>query len=249
MFLRMEAAMVDIASKAGQEALGSFVRMEAAMVDIASKEGQEALGSQRYYSLSYDIPTTLNDLAELIRSRIRRYALSVHESGYLVPAANVDAIRDTVKVATTAINDKRLAAGKPHIASPKIRLLKIDADQLPDILDWAQERSVEIAKEITASFEARLMGVTALVEKAIEAKTVDMSDKSTEIATRKKAILRDLKKRAEDADAAFFWFATAGGAKSLLKAVLGLIEAEKLALAEVSQIGETPLKQTVMPTT
>jgi len=59
------------------------------MVDITNKAAQEALQSRRYFSLSYDIPTTLNDLAELIRSRIRSFALAVHESGYLVPEANV----------------------------------------------------------------------------------------------------------------------------------------------------------------
>lgn len=219
------------------------------MVDIDSKVAQEAIQSRRYFSLSYDIPTTLNDLAELIRSRIRPFALAVHESGYLVPEANVQSIRDTINVATTAINDKRIAAGKPHIASPRIRLLKIDADQLPEILDWAEERSAQIVKDLTASFEFRLAAVTGLVEKAIEAKKLDVNDKAVEIAARKKAILRDLRKRAEDADAAFFWFATAGGARFLLKSVLGLIDAEKKALAEVSQIGETALKQEVIPTT
>lgn len=219
------------------------------MVDIDSKAAQEAIQSRRYFSLSYDIPTTLNDLAELIRTRIRPFALAVHESGYLVPESNVQSIRDTINVATTAINEKRIAAGKPHIESPKIRLLKIDADQLPEILDWAQERSAQIVKDLTKSFEERLAAVTGLVEKAIDAKKLDVNDKATEIAARKKAILRDLKKRAEDADAAFFWFATAGGARSLLKGVLGLIDAEKKALAEVAQIGATPLKQEVIPTT
>jgi len=219
------------------------------MHDVTSRTAQEALKSRRYHSLSYDIPTTLNDLAELIRSRIRPYALAVHESGYLLPEENVQTIRETINVATTAINEKRREAGKPNIAAPKIRLLKIDADELPEILDWARERAEQIVKDLTKSFEERLAAVVGLVEKAIDAKKIDVNDKAVEIAARKKAILRDLKKRAEDADTAFFWFASTGSSKADLKGVLGLIDAEKKALAEVAQIGDVPLKQEVIPTT
>lgn len=219
------------------------------MLDIDTPEALDRLKARRYYTLSYDIPKTLNDLADLIRGLIRPSALAVHESGYLVPEENVPAIRETIKAATIAINDKRLKAGKPFIEAPRIRLLKVDADQLPEILDWAKERADEIVAELTKSFEDRLAAVVGLVEKAIEAKKVDVNDKATEIRARKRAILRDLKKRAEDSDAAFFWFASTGNSKSLLKGVLGLIDAERTALKEVAQIGETPLVQGQLPVT
>lgn len=217
--------------------------------DISTKAAQDKIQSRRYFSLSYDIPKTLDDLAELVRAKIRPIALAVHESGYLVPEENVKDVRDTIEAATVAINQKRTDAGKGIIDAPKIRLLKIDADQLPEILDWAQERAEQIVKDLTKSFEERLANVLPLVEKAIDAKKVDVNDKAREVAQRKKAILRDLKKRAEDADAAFFWFASTGNAKAVLKGVLGLIEAERTALKEVAQIGETPLKQQPLPTT
>lgn len=219
------------------------------MVDISNKHAQEALQSRRYFSLSYDIPKTLDDLAELIRAKIRPFALSVHESGYLVPEENVQTIRDTIRAAVVSINEKRREAGKHDIEPPKIRLLKIDATELPEILDWAKERADEIVKALTKSFEERLAAVLPLVEKAIEAKKLDVNDKAREVAQRKKAILRDLKKRAEDADAAFFWFASTGSSKAVLKSVLGLIEAERTALKEVAQIGDTALKQETLPTT
>jgi uncharacterized protein YeeX (DUF496 family) len=219
------------------------------VVDITSKAAQEAIKARRYFSLSYDIPKTLDDLAELIRSRIRRYALAVHESGYLLPEENVTEIRDIIKAATTAINEKRREAGKEIIEAPKIRLLKIDADELPEILDWAKERAEQIVKELTKSFEERLAAVVPNVEKAIESKKIEVNDKAREIAQRKKAILRDLKKRSDDADAAFFWFASTGNAKSVLKGVFGLIDAERKALSEVAQIGETPYQQSQLPVT
>lgn len=219
------------------------------VTDLDSSTAKKALAERRYFSLSYDIPKTLNDLAELIRSRIRRVALAVHESGYLVPEDNVEEIRTTIKVATTAINEKRREAGKPDIEAPKIRLLKIDAGELPEILDWAKERAEQIVKDLTKSFEERLAAVVPNVEKAIESKKLEINDKAREIAQRKKAILRDLKKRAEDADAAFFWFASTGNAKSVLKGVFGLIDAERKALSEVAQLGDEALHQTQLPLT
>ncbi len=216
------------------------------MVDLTN--GLERLKKGRYFSLSYDIPKTLDDLANLIRSKIRRYALAVHESGYLVPSENVLDIRDIIKTATVAVNEKRRAEGDVTVAEPKIRVLLIDENELPEILDWAKERAEEIVKEIAKSFEERLARVVPGVEKAIEDKKVDLNEKSKEIASRKKAILRELKKRAEDADSAFFWFASTNDAKSALKGVIGLIEAERNALKEVAQIGETPLKQEPLPT-
>jgi hypothetical protein len=216
------------------------------VVDLTN--GLERLKKGRYFSLSYDIPKTLDDLANLIRSKIRRYALAVHESGYLVPSENVLDIRDIIKTATVAVNEKRRAEGDVTVAEPKIRVLLIDENELPEILDWAKERAEEIVKEIAKSFEERLARVVPGVEKAIEDKKVDLNEKSKEIASRKKAILRELKKRAEDADSAFFWFASTNDAKSALKGVIGLIEAERNALKEVAQIGETPLKQEPLPT-
>lgn len=217
------------------------------VMDLDTKAAREKLSERRYFSLSYDIPTTLNDLAELVRSSIRSHALAVHESGYLVPEENVKQIKEIIAAATVAINDKRAKANKPVAEIPKIRLLKVDADQLPEILDWAQERAEQIVKDLTKSFEERLANVVPLVEKAIETKKLDVNDKAREIAQRKKAILRDLKKRAEDADAAFFWFASTGSAKSVLKSVLGLIDAEKKALKEVAQLGDEALHQTQLP--
>ncbi|MGH9390234.1 MAG: hypothetical protein ACRD1Z_11515 [Vicinamibacteria bacterium] len=133
------------------------------------------------------------------------------------------------------------------IADPKIREILIDETELPEILDWAHGRAGEIVQELTESFEKRLASVVGNVERAIEAKKLDVNEKAKEVASRKRAILRELKKRAEDADAAFFWFASANDAKSALKGVIGLIEAERNALKEVAQIGETPLKQEVLP--
>lgn len=213
-------------------------------IDIGDKAAQDKLqGERRYYSLSYDIPKVLTDLADLIRTAIRSAALAVHESGYLVPEENVAKVREIIQAATIAINEKRLAKGGATIEAPKIRLLKIDQDQLPEILDWAQERADQIARELSESFEKRLANVVPLVEEAIQKKRIDVNDKASEIALRKKAILRDLKKRAEDATAAFFWFSTTRDAKSVLKGVIGLIEAERKALKEVAQLGDVPLVQ------
>lgn len=220
--------------------------------DIAGTRGQKALNDakaegRRYFSLSYDIPKQYDELADKIRTEIRRYALSVHESGYLVPEENVDGVKEIVKASTLAINEQRRAKGLSDIHFPKVRVLKIDAAELPEILDWARERGTQFVKDITASFEKRIADVAAHVEKAIAEKKVEVNDKAKEIAKRKKAILRDLRKRVEDAETVFFWFATTDDIKSALKASKAALEAEFTALKEVAQIGDTALKQPHLP--
>ena len=222
------------------------------MSDIAGTRGQKALKDaqaegRRYFSLSYDIPKEYDELADKIRTEIRRYALSVHESGYLVPEENVDGVKEIVKTSTLAINESRRAKGLGDIHFPKVRVLKIDAGELPEILDWARERGEQFVKDITASFEKRIADVAAHVEKAITAKKVEVNDKAKEIAKRKKAILRDLRKRVDDAETVFFWFATTDNIKSALKASKAVLDAEFAALKEVAQIGDTPLKQPQLP--
>lgn len=220
------------------------------MVDITSGKGQEALKSdRRYFSLSYDIPKEYDDLASKIRSEIRRYALSVHESGYLVPEENVGGVKEVVREATLLVNEARRAKGLRDISFPKVRVLKIDQQELPEILDWARERGTQFVKDITASFEKRIADVALNVEKAIEAKKIEINDRAKEIASRKKAILRDLKKRVEDAETVFFWFATTDDIRSSLRASKAVFEAEIAALREVTQIGETPLKQGTLTST
>jgi CHASE3 domain sensor protein len=228
--------------------VGPRVRKEITMQDVTSKAAQEALASgRRYYTLSYDIPKVMSDLAEAIRKRIRSYALAVHESGYLVPEENVAKIKDIITASAVDINANREKKGKSTVAVPKIRLIKADADQLPEILDWYKERSETMLAELRDSFATRLAGVLPTVEKLIADSKVDVNDKAKEIVSRKRAILRDLKKRAEDADAAFFWFAATGDTRSAVKGVLSLIDAERKALNEVKQLGETVLSQGALP--
>ena len=212
------------------------------MTDLTERKDVD-LKETRYGSLSYDIPKVLSDLANLIRHKIRPYALAVHESGYLIPWQNREAIQEIVREAHIAINAKRAEKGQPSIPLTKVRVLKVDADQLPEVLDWAHEKMEEFTKEVAKSFETRMGRVVATVEKAIADAKLDVNDKAREIAAKKRAILRDLKKRVEDAEAAFFWFATTDNVKSALKASIGLFEAEIVALKEVTMLGDTALKQ------
>jgi hypothetical protein len=209
--------------------------------DISGNE--QEVRARRYYSLSYDIPKTMSDLADAIRTRIRSKALAVHESGYLVPEENVKAVKDIITASAVDVNATRESKGKSTVEVPKIRLLKIDAEELPEILDWAKERAEDFVAELRKSFDTRLSSVLASVEKLVEAGKLDVNDKAKEVVARKRAILRDIKKRAEDADAAFFWFNSTGDAKSAIKGVMGLVEAERRALQEVTQFGEAVLSQ------
>jgi hypothetical protein len=203
----------------------------------------------RYGMLSYDIPKSLDDLANLIRSRIRKYALMVHESGYLIPWDHKDAILDIVKAAQLAINEKRAEAGQPSIPETKVRCLKLDADQHVEILDWAQEAMDRFMTEVRESFQKRTAAILPRIEAMIEAKDLDINNKAIEISRRKRAVLRELRKKVTDAEGVFVWFAMSGQVKEALKAHTQLFDAELKALRDVKMLGDQPMKQGRMPST
>lgn len=202
----------------------------------------EELKPATYWLLSYDIPE--DDLSELVRRSIRRYAVMVHESGYVVHAKCKVTVEELIKEAILAADEKRREDGKSRLSYTRVRWCRSDRfgdDQT--ILDWTSEAMDRFNKEITESFEKRMANVVPKVEKAIEEKKLDVNEKAKTIADKKKAILRDLKRRVEDAESAFVWFAMTNKVHSALKASRDLFEAELLALKEVTQLGETALVQ------
>lgn len=235
------------------------------MQDLTSKD-QIDFSKMRYGSLSYDIPKEFDDLANLIRSKIRTYALMIHESGYIVPWQHKDMITDIVKTAILATNDNRKRANErevklaseekrqpklaPEIARPpKVRVFLIDSDSNLDVLDEAKDAMDRFVNDITESFQKRTAAVIGYVEKAIEDKKIEINDKAKEIANRKRAIIRELRKKVSDAEGVFVWFAMSDSVKHALKAMTKLFDAELTALKKVAMLGETPMKQSEIPAT
>lgn len=204
---------------------------------------------QRYGNLSYDIPKAMDDLAELIRRKIRPYALMVNESNYLIPWQNRDAILEIVKEAQLIVNENRRAEKRPEVTKTNVRCLLIDETNTVEVLDWAKERMDEIVEEVKDSFRTRMGAVIPKIEKLIDEKKLDVNDKAKEISSRKRAILRDLKKRVEDAEKTFVWFSMSDQVRSALKASVNLFEAEIAALKQVAMLGGTPVKQEQVPGT
>ncbi len=217
------------------------------MHELVSKD-QIDPGKTRYGSLSYDIPKTLDDLATMIRSKIRRYALMIHESGYFIPWQFKDPVLELVKEAVLAANQKRIEKKLPEIKPPKVRIFLVDRDSNLDVLDEAKDAMQRFTNDITESFTKRMASVVGHVEKAIEEKKIEVNDKAKEIAARKRAIIRELKKKVTEADGLFGWFAMSDSINHALKATTKLFDAELTALKQVAMLGETPLKQGQLPT-
>lgn len=217
------------------------------MNELVSKN-QIDFKSMRYGSLSYDIPKTLDDLACLVRTKIRRYALMIHESGYFIPWKFKDAVLELVKEAVLAANEKRTTKGLPSITPPKVRIFLVDMDSNLDVLDEATDAMARFTNDITESFTKRIAAVMGHVEKAIEEKKVEVNDKAKEIANRKRAIIRELKKKVSEAEGLFGWFAMSDSIQHALKASQKLFDAELAALKQVAMLGETPLKQSQLLT-
>jgi len=232
------------------------------MIDLVSKD-QIDFSKMRYGSLSYDIPKSLDDLANMIRSKIRKYALMIHESGYFIPWQFKDPVLEIVKEAVLVANENRkarnakeasIAASEnreakilPEITPPRVRIFLVDCDSNLDVLDEAQDAMTKFTNDITESFVKRTAAVVAHVEKAIADKEIEVNDKSKEIAKRKRAIINDLKKKVSDADGVFGWFSMTDSIKHALKASLKLFDAELSALKQVAMLGDTALKQEQIP--
>jgi len=216
------------------------------MNELMSKD-QIDCTKMRYGSLSYDIPKALDDLATMIRSKIRRYALMIHESGYFIPWQFKDPVLELVKEAVLAANERRLEKKLPAIKPPKVRIFLVDRDSNLDVLDEAKDAMERFTNDITESFTKRIASVVAHVEKAIEEKKVEINDKAKEIANRKRAIIRELKKKVSEADGLFGWFSMSDSIAHALKATTKLFDAELAALKQVAMLGETPMKQGQLP--
>lgn len=215
------------------------------MKDLA--EALESLKGKRFGMVSWDIPKEHDDLAEMIRRVIRPHALMVHESGYLFPWEHKATLLELIREAHVAINERRTKNGKPELTVTKVRALPIDPEGLPEIVDWAHERMREFVARITESFETRTGAVLKRVEEAIEKGKLDVNEKAKNVAFKKKAIIRDLKRRVSDAEQVFFWFAVTDDVKSAMKASNKLFESEMQALKEVAQIGTDTYKQEQVP--
>lgn len=216
------------------------------MNELVSKD-QIDFSTMRYGSLSYDIPKQLDDLANMVRSKIRKYALMVHESGYFIPWQFKDPVLELVKEAVISANENRIAKKLPAITPPRVRIFLVDRDSNLDVLDEAKDAMAKFVNDITESFTKRTAAVIAHVEKAIEEKKIEANDKAKEISKRKRAIIRELKKKVTEADGLFGWFAMSDSIKHALKASSKLFDAELAALKQVAMLGETPLKQGQIP--
>lgn len=185
------------------------------------------LSARRYGMISYDIPDDLSDLSASIRTSIRKVAFMVHKSGYVLPYENRAAVEELVKEAHLLANEKRREKGQPEIPVTIVRIMPIDPAGNAEIMDWVNEAAIQFAKDITASLEERLSKIAMAVEKAVNEEKIPASDMPKEKYRRRRAVVTDLKKRLEDADAALFWFATTNNVKSAMKATKELIAAQE----------------------